>query len=189
MQEYLLAGALEMGHARALLALPVAQQAGAAARVVERELSVRETERLVHALLNPAKRAARRSASRGYDADTARLENELAEKLGAVVHIEPGRQGAGRLVIRYSTLEQLDGILARFEASNRAARADDGALARVAAQPSCFSIVSASDTSYLPGASMLSAFTTPLSTSIEKRWQRTPMPRAVESSSRPSAFV
>ena len=113
-QEYLQGGALEMGHARALLALPVAQQSAAAARVVDGALSVRETERLVSALLNPAKRAARRKAKPAYDADTARLENDIAERLGAVVHIEPGRQGAGRIVIRYSTLEQLDGIVERI---------------------------------------------------------------------------
>jgi ParB family chromosome partitioning protein len=112
-QEYLLDGKLEMGHARALLALPGAQQVGAAARIVAGQLSVRETERLVHGMLNPAKRAQRRSKP-GYDADTARLENAIAEKLGAVVHIEPGRKGAGRIVIRYSTLEQLDGIVARL---------------------------------------------------------------------------
>ena len=88
-------------------------QAGAATRVADQQLSVRETERFVHGLLNPAKRAARRRKP-GYDADTARLENQIAETLGAVVHIEPGRKGAGRLVIRYSTLEQLDGIVARF---------------------------------------------------------------------------
>jgi ParB family transcriptional regulator, chromosome partitioning protein len=113
-QEYLLDGALEMGHARALLALPVTQQAGAAARVVNGALSVRDTERLVHALQNPAKRPGRRKGKPVYDADTARLENDLAERLGAVVHIEPGRQGAGRIVIRYSTLEQLDGIVERL---------------------------------------------------------------------------
>jgi len=113
-QEYVLGGALEMGHARALLPLPVEQQSGAAARVVTGSLSVRETERLVHGLLNPAKRAARRRSKPAYDADTARLENEMGEALGAVVHIEPGRQGAGRIVIRYSTLEQLDGIVDRF---------------------------------------------------------------------------
>jgi len=113
-QDYLLGGALEMGHARALLALPVAQQSAAAARVVNGALSVRETERLVNALLNPAKRAARRKSRPAYDADTARLENDIAERLGAVVHIEPGRQGAGRIVIRYSTLEQLDGIVERI---------------------------------------------------------------------------
>lgn len=113
-QEYVLGGAIEMGHARALLPLPVEQQAGAAARVVNGGLSVRETERLVLGLLNPAKRAARRRSKPAYDADTARLENDLSEALGAVVHIEPGRQGAGRIVIRYSTLEQLDGIIERF---------------------------------------------------------------------------
>ena len=112
-QEYLLTGKLEMGHARALLALPGAQQTSAATRVVDQQLSVRETERWVHGLLNPAKRATRRSKP-GYDADTARLENEIAERLAAVVHIEPGRKGAGRIVIRYSTLEQLDGIVARL---------------------------------------------------------------------------
>jgi ParB family transcriptional regulator, chromosome partitioning protein len=116
-QEYLLDGALEMGHARALLALPVSQQSGAAARVVNAAMSVRETERLVHGLLNPAKRAGRRKGKPAYDADTARLENDLADRLGAVVHIEPGRQGAGRVVIRYSTLEQLDGIVLRLTAS------------------------------------------------------------------------
>jgi len=116
-QEYLLGGALEMGHARALLALPVSQQSGAAARVVNAAMSVRDTERLVHGLLNPAKRAGRRKGRPAYDADTARLENDLADKLGAVVHIEPGRQGAGRIVIRYSTLEQLDGIVERLTAS------------------------------------------------------------------------
>jgi ParB family chromosome partitioning protein len=116
-QEYLLDGALEMGHARALLALPVSQQSGAAARVVNAAMSVRDTERLVHGLLNPAKRAGRRKGKPAYDADTARLENDLADKLGAVVHIEPGRQGAGRVVIRYATLEQLDGIVGRLTAS------------------------------------------------------------------------
>ena len=113
-QDYLLSGALEMGHARALLALPEAQQAGAAARVVNGELSVRETERMVAALANPAQRATRTRAKPRYDADTARLENEIAEKIGAVVRIEPGRKGAGRVVIRYSSLEQLDGIIARL---------------------------------------------------------------------------
>jgi ParB family chromosome partitioning protein len=113
-QEYLLAGALEMGHARALLALSIDQQSGAASRVVDGGLSVRDTERLVHGMLNPAKRAARRKGKPAYDADTARLENDLSERLGAVVHIEPGRQGAGRIVIRYSTLDQLDGIVERF---------------------------------------------------------------------------
>jgi ParB family transcriptional regulator, chromosome partitioning protein len=113
-QEYLLAGQIEMGHARALLALPVAQQSGSAARVVSDALTVRDTERLVHALLNPAAIARRDKLKRRPDADTARLENDLGERLGAVVRIEAGRRGAGRVVIRYASLEQLDGIIERL---------------------------------------------------------------------------
>jgi ParB family transcriptional regulator, chromosome partitioning protein len=113
-QEYLLAGQIEMGHARALLALPVAQQSGSAARVVSDALTVRDTERLVHTLLNPAAVARRDKLKRSPDADTARLENDLGERLGAVVRIEPGRRGAGRVVIRYASLEQLDGIIERL---------------------------------------------------------------------------
>jgi ParB family chromosome partitioning protein len=113
-QDYLLAGALEMGHARALLALSVTQQSTTSARVVNGRLTVRETERLVFALLNPAKRDARRNAHRGHDADTARLETELAEALGAKVKIEAGKKGAGKLVVSYSSLEQLDGIIAKL---------------------------------------------------------------------------
>jgi len=111
-QDHLMSGALEMGHARALLALPAAQQGGAAARVVSEALSVRDTERLVGTLVNPAQRATRHASSR--DADTVRLENEVAEKLGARVRIEPGRKGAGRVVINYNSLEELDGILDRI---------------------------------------------------------------------------
>jgi ParB family chromosome partitioning protein len=113
-QEYLLNGGLEMGHARAMLALPAAQQAATAARVVNGSLSVRETERLVFTLLNPAKQQARRSGRRGHDADTARLETELAEQLGAKVSIAVGNKGTGKLVISYSSLEQLDGIISRL---------------------------------------------------------------------------
>jgi ParB family chromosome partitioning protein len=112
-QDYLMSGALEMGHARALLSLPASQQGGAAARVVGEALSVRDTERLVATLTGAAARPPAR-ATRGRDADTQRLENELAEKLGAKVRIEPGRDGAGRLVIGYASLEELDGILARI---------------------------------------------------------------------------
>ena len=119
-QEYLLAGKLEMGHARALLALPLAQQSGAAARVVDQQASVRDTERLVHALLS-TKTGATRRGKRARDADTARLENELAERLGATVQIEPSRKGAGRVVIRYSSLEQLDGIVERIGAAAKTA--------------------------------------------------------------------
>ncbi len=114
-QDYLMQGALEMGHARAMLALPAPQQSMTAARVVNGHLSVRETERLVFTLLNPAKRAARRAGRSAADADTVRLATDLAEALGASVKIEPGRKGAGRLVIDYSSLDQLDGIVGRIK--------------------------------------------------------------------------
>jgi ParB family transcriptional regulator, chromosome partitioning protein len=114
-QEYLLAGKIDMGHARALLALPAAQQAAAAARIVAQGLSVRDAERLAHAQTGQGAR--RRKVTRGKtgDADMRRLEEELADALGAKVRIEPSRMGAGRVVIGYSSLEQLDGLIARMK--------------------------------------------------------------------------
>ena len=113
-QDYLHDGALDMGHARAMLALPVSLQTTTAARVVAGKLSARETERLVFTLLNPAKRAARHAGSQRLDPDTARLETELSEALGAQVKIDVGRKGAGKVVISYASLEELEGILARL---------------------------------------------------------------------------
>jgi len=110
-QDMLLANQIEMGHARAILALPAARQTGAAARVVERQLTVREAERLVHELTHPAERSPRLRARAPVDGDTARLEAEIADRLGAKVRIEPGKAGAGRIVIGYSSLDELDGIL------------------------------------------------------------------------------
>ena len=85
-QEYLLAGKIDMGHARALLGLAGAAQAGAAARVVAQGLSVRDTERLVHHLAHPGKARAKRGA-RPADPDVARLADTLSETLGAKVAI------------------------------------------------------------------------------------------------------
>ena len=98
----------------ALLALPAAQQTATAVRVVNGALSVRETERLVHGMLNPAKRAARRKAQ-ARDADTARLETEIAEALGAKVAIEAKPGGRGRIVIGYASLDELEGIVAKLK--------------------------------------------------------------------------
>jgi ParB family chromosome partitioning protein len=112
-QDYLMRGALEMGHARALLALPKPQQAGAAARVVNGHLTVRETEKLVHTLHAPVVPA--RKQPRARNADTARLESDIAEALGAKVKIDAGKAGAGKLVITYASLEQLDGIVAKLK--------------------------------------------------------------------------
>ncbi|PID48811.1 MAG: chromosome partitioning protein ParB [Proteobacteria bacterium] len=99
---------LEMGHARALLSLNIEQlQLLAAQKVVKRQLSVRETERLVKRLLegNDVKEPPPRSA------DVCKLENELAEQLGAQVHIRYNRHGKGKMVIEYNSLDELDGIL------------------------------------------------------------------------------
>ena len=104
---------LDMGHARALLGLTSAkQQIELAQRVYREGLSVRDTERAVRRLLEGAP-AARPVASKAPDPDVQRLETQLAETLGAKVSIEHGAKG-GRVVIRYNTLDELEGILAHI---------------------------------------------------------------------------
>jgi ParB family chromosome partitioning protein len=103
---------IEMGHARALLSLSDAtQQFDAARQIVKKNLSVRETERLIRRML--AERPARGSESgkQGGNADIRRLEKEITDKLGAVVRIDHGSKGAGKVLISYNTLDELDGIL------------------------------------------------------------------------------
>lgn len=112
-QALVLAGKLDMGHARALLSLPAAQQAIVAAKVVAERLSVREAERLAHTTQSDARKT-KRGPRRAANGDLLRLESELAEALGAAVRIEPTKKGAGRVVIRYSSLDQLDGIIAKL---------------------------------------------------------------------------
>ncbi|NNG12439.1 MAG: ParB/RepB/Spo0J family partition protein [Halobacteria archaeon] len=99
---------LEMGHARALLALAGARQVEAARQVIAKGLTVRATERLVQQLQQP-RRPAPVAASK--DPDVQRLEASLADRLGARVLIRQGRGGKGRLEIRYNSLDELDGIL------------------------------------------------------------------------------
>ena len=113
-QEYLLAGKIDMGHARALLGLTAGAQTAAATRVVAQGLSVRDTERLVHHLAHPGKAGAKRG-TRPVDPDVASLAESLAQTLGAKVVIEAKQGGSGRLVISYSSLDQLDGIIARLK--------------------------------------------------------------------------
>ena len=108
-QEMLMEGALEMGHARALLALDGARQIEAGRRVAAKRLSVRETEALVQSMLRgPAQRRAR------ADRDIARLEEEVSERLGTTVEIRAGKKGSGRLVLHYSSLDQLDQLLKKL---------------------------------------------------------------------------
>lgn len=106
-------GELEMGHARALLGLEAALQRQAAAEVSRKGLSARETETLVKRLRSP--KASRRKTSRSKDPDVQRLEEELAGELGAVVRVRHGASGRGSLTVEYSSLEQLDGIIARLK--------------------------------------------------------------------------
>jgi len=102
---------IEMGHARALLALSNAvQQFDAARQVIKKGLSVRETERLVKQVLGDgASKSLKKSPAQ--NADIRRLEIEVSEKLGAKVSVDHTAKGAGKLVISYNSLDELDGIL------------------------------------------------------------------------------
>jgi len=110
-QELVLEGKLEMGHARALLALDGRQQENVAKRVAERALSVRQTEQAVNDILHPKVKAKRKLRP---DRDIARLEEELSQELGTTVEIKPGKKGAGKLVVSYSNADHLDDLLSKF---------------------------------------------------------------------------
>ena len=101
---------LDMGHARALLALKAGDQRKAANEVVKKGLSVRATESLVKALLSP-KPAASKKAEVGYDSDTRRLLNDLTDRLGAKVDLKQTGKGKGTLQISFNSLDELEGIL------------------------------------------------------------------------------
>jgi ParB family transcriptional regulator, chromosome partitioning protein len=107
--------ALEMGHARALLALTERRrQTEVAMLVAKKGLSVRETEALVRRLQAPPP-AESGAAATARDPNVERLEQELAEKLGAQVAIQQGSRGRGKLVVSYNSLDELDGILAHIQ--------------------------------------------------------------------------
>ncbi|HFD79709.1 MAG TPA: ParB/RepB/Spo0J family partition protein [Gammaproteobacteria bacterium] len=108
-------GELEMGHARALLALEGSRQAEAARQVVSHRLSVRATERLVKKLLEEAKQPRRDQRPPRRDPDLVSLEQDLSDKVGAPVQVQHGASGKGKLVIRYNSLDELDGILAHIQ--------------------------------------------------------------------------
>ncbi|MDP2133380.1 MAG: ParB/RepB/Spo0J family partition protein [Sulfuritalea sp.] len=111
-QDMLMAGDIEMGHARALLPLSKAEQGRIAAFVVDKGFSVRETERLVARELNPP---LKKGTDKKPDRDLLRLEEELSDRLGATVSIRANRKGGGSLTIRFGSLDQLDGLLARLD--------------------------------------------------------------------------
>jgi ParB family chromosome partitioning protein len=109
-QEMLMEGALEMGHARALLALDGARQIEAGHRVAAKGMSVRETEALVQKHIRGP--AARRKVK--GDRDLQRLEEEVSERLGTTVSIVPSRKGAGRIIVHYASLDHLDQLLKKL---------------------------------------------------------------------------
>jgi ParB family chromosome partitioning protein len=110
-QELLREGKLDMGHARALLALPALKQIEFAREAVAKQLSVRQVEKRVAHL---SARATGRTRVRG-DRDVARLEEELSGQLGTTVSIRTGaKPGSGKLVIHFSSLDQLDALLNRL---------------------------------------------------------------------------
>ncbi len=109
-QELLMAGDIDMGHARALLPLDGASQIQLANQVSARQLSVRDTERLVQQTLNPRPK----KSAPAPDRDLLRLEEEIADAIGAAVKIRANRKGAGELTIRFGNLDQLEGVLGRL---------------------------------------------------------------------------
>lgn len=109
-QELLMTGQLDMGHARALLPVASGQQVGLAQRIIQKGLSVRETERLVQQLLNPPKQAPEKI----IDRDLLRLQEELSDGLGTNVAIRANKKGVGKVTIEFSGLDQLDGLIFRL---------------------------------------------------------------------------
>ena len=105
-------GDIEMGHARALLSLAEAQQTDAARLIVAKGLSVRQTEALVRGLLTAKDKPV---DDKQVDPNVVQLQQSLSDRLGAAVQIDYNKKGQGRLVIRYNSLDELDGILAHIQ--------------------------------------------------------------------------
>lgn len=108
-QELMMQGKIDMGHGRALLPLDAAQQIRIANVIVQKQLSVRETEKLVNQLEHPAAKKITKT-----DRDLLRLQEDVSERLGAQVAIKPKKNGQGNIVIHYTSLDQLDDILKKF---------------------------------------------------------------------------
>jgi ParB family chromosome partitioning protein len=108
-------GRIEMGHARALLGLKDALQSEAARQVSLQGLSVRETEKLVRRLQGESAETAKGKQPVREDPNIRSLENRLTERLGALVKLQQGSGGKGKLVISYNSLDELDGILEHIQ--------------------------------------------------------------------------
>ena len=109
-QGMLMGGGLDMGHARALLALDAAQQITTATKIVADRLSVREAEKMVQNLLRPAPQHKKVKPSR----DILQLQEDIAQHLGTNVQIKVGKKGTGKLVINYTSHDHLAELIARW---------------------------------------------------------------------------
>lgn len=107
-------GDIEMGHARCLLALDEQKQVMAARTVIAKSLSVRQTEALVRTLQSEGGGKKAGKTGQEPDPDIRALQDQLSEKLGAEVLVEHTAKGKGRLILKYGSLDQLDGILAHI---------------------------------------------------------------------------
>jgi len=110
-QDMLMAGSIDMGHARALLAVDPANQIRLGHEIAARGYSVRQAETLVQRANAPAPSARSKTTKAPKDRDLARLEEQLSDALATPVAIRPGRGGRGQVVIDYSGLDQLQGII------------------------------------------------------------------------------
>ena len=109
-QGMLMGGGLDMGHARALLALDAAQQITTATKIVADRLSVREAEKMVQDLLSPIPQHKKVKPSR----DILQLQEDIAQRLGTNVQIKVGKKGTGKLVINYTSHDHLAELIARW---------------------------------------------------------------------------
>ena len=111
-QELLQDGKIEMGHARALLTLNESDQINCAKRVVSESLSVRQCEAMVGSLTTKTKRS--NDAQTKKDPNTALLEKELSDVLGSAVEIKHNKQGKGKLIVSFKSLEALQGVIEKI---------------------------------------------------------------------------
>lgn len=110
-QDMLMEGRIDMGHARALLALNGAQQVAASNKIAAEGLSVREAEKLVQDMLNPVSRNVKVKVSR----DILQLQEEISQQLGTDIQIQAGKKGAGKVVIHYTSHDHLAELIARWK--------------------------------------------------------------------------
>ena len=115
-QTMLMAGDIDMGHARALLAVDAATQINLANMVIAKRLSVRETEKLVTKTLEEQKASPPEARQKEKSGDIVRLEEELSDKLATPVVFKMGAKGRGQMIIDFADLDILDGVLARLRA-------------------------------------------------------------------------